>query len=404
MKTYFDYEGQIGSKDVAEAIAFPTGMGPIMGFGSATLTDTSITLHPKSSTENNTPYAKDMDDRLAARQLTLRGDTSMPNFGLVNKTGHIWVSTEGDIKIDNIRGSKGSWNEVLVFAIFQDIQEPISNKPTLVAYWNGSAQSFYEYWKQSIDADYGKSESTLDDNPWAQNSISFTDLQAKAKAAVSWYGTTNTAVLIGIYGTGIDADTNNLENFALVPYGGVFPQSLPFTPAYYYKLKRVLSSLEHFVKYGLEEYSSVKAYIDQVLSGIGGAEVGGVIPVGGIIIWYGSVIPEGWAVCDGNNGTPDLRGKFVMGSDSKYKAGEQGGATEVTLKEANLPEHKHKINFTEQKWGDNANWRPFPYNTMDSAAKKYFDDIYTQPAGRTNPEPVNTLPPYYVLTYIMRVK
>lgn len=41
-------------------------------------------------------------------------------------------------------------------------------------------------------------------------------------------------------------------------------------------------------------------------------------PVGGIIMWSGSVasIPSGWALCDGNNGTPDLRNKFIVGAES----------------------------------------------------------------------------------------
>lgn len=42
---------------------------------------------------------------------------------------------------------------------------------------------------------------------------------------------------------------------------------------------------------------------------------GGGVPVGGIMLWTGnaSTIPEGFQLADGTNGTPDLRGKFVMG-------------------------------------------------------------------------------------------
>ncbi len=40
----------------------------------------------------------------------------------------------------------------------------------------------------------------------------------------------------------------------------------------------------------------------------------GGIPSGGIIMWSGSVasIPQGWALCDGTNGTPDLKDRFVI--------------------------------------------------------------------------------------------
>lgn len=42
---------------------------------------------------------------------------------------------------------------------------------------------------------------------------------------------------------------------------------------------------------------------------------GGITPVGAILLWSGSAstIPDGFQLADGTNGTPDLRGKFVMG-------------------------------------------------------------------------------------------
>ena len=42
------------------------------------------------------------------------------------------------------------------------------------------------------------------------------------------------------------------------------------------------------------------------------------LPAGLILLWSGSQasIPSGWALCDGNNSTPDLRGRFVIGAGS----------------------------------------------------------------------------------------
>ena len=38
----------------------------------------------------------------------------------------------------------------------------------------------------------------------------------------------------------------------------------------------------------------------------------GAVPIGGIIMWRGTTPPSGWQLCDGSNGTPDLRGRFVV--------------------------------------------------------------------------------------------
>jgi len=66
-------------------------------------------------------------------------------------------------------------------------------------------------------------------------------------------------------------------------------------------------------------------------------------PSGGIIMWSGSVasIPSGWALCNGANGTPDLRDRFVVGAGSSYSVGATGGANSVTLTTAQMPSHTH---------------------------------------------------------------
>lgn len=78
-----------------------------------------------------------------------------------------------------------------------------------------------------------------------------------------------------------------------------------------------------------------------ILLGQGG---GGSIPAGLICMWSGSSfnIPSGWALCNGNNNTPDLRDKFVLGA-SNYTVGATGGEKEVTLTVAQIPSHSHDI-------------------------------------------------------------
>ncbi len=52
------------------------------------------------------------------------------------------------------------------------------------------------------------------------------------------------------------------------------------------------------------------------------------IPQGGIILWDKAAIPSGWAICDGNNGTPDLRNSFVPGAGDTYALNSTGGSLE----------------------------------------------------------------------------
>jgi microcystin-dependent protein len=67
----------------------------------------------------------------------------------------------------------------------------------------------------------------------------------------------------------------------------------------------------------------------------------GTIPKGGIIMWSGSSIPTGWSLCNGTNGTPDLRNKFIVGSGTTYSIGASGGSESVTLSVAQMPIHTH---------------------------------------------------------------
>lgn len=72
----------------------------------------------------------------------------------------------------------------------------------------------------------------------------------------------------------------------------------------------------------------------------------GGVPKGIIAMWSGALLdlPSGWALCDGANGTPDLRGRFVVGSEGAYAIGETGGANSVTLTEGQMPSHNHTSN------------------------------------------------------------
>ena len=53
------------------------------------------------------------------------------------------------------------------------------------------------------------------------------------------------------------------------------------------------------------------------------------IPAGAIVMWSGSIgsIPAGYYLCDGQNGTPNLKDRFVVGAGSTYAVGNTGGFT-----------------------------------------------------------------------------
>jgi hypothetical protein len=72
----------------------------------------------------------------------------------------------------------------------------------------------------------------------------------------------------------------------------------------------------------------------------GGAvgEISIFIEPGLIVEWFGlsSGIPDGWALCDGTNDTPNLVDKFIVGAGDTYAVGATGG-----FADAIIPSHTH---------------------------------------------------------------
>jgi len=83
------------------------------------------------------------------------------------------------------------------------------------------------------------------------------------------------------------------------------------------------------------------------------------VPIGAISIWTGpiSTIPEGWIICDGTNGTPDLRVRFPKGvPNDSTDPGLIGGQELVILTETEMPSHRHSFFVPNHEHGgqDNA--------------------------------------------------
>ena len=117
---------------------------------------------------------------------------------------------------------------------------------------------------------------------------------------------------------------------------------------------------------------------------------GAVIPSGLIAIWSGSVgsIPSGWVICNGTNGTPDLRNSFVLGAGDVYSVGQTGGS-----KDAIVVSHTHTV--TGQDGSGSGAVTSFP-----TAAGATGTAVTTSSAGASGTNA--NMPPYYALAFIMK--
>jgi len=156
--------------------------------------------------------------------------------------------------------------------------------------------------------------------------------------------------------------------------------------------------------------------------GVTVTSTGTTIPTGVISLWYGSIgsVPTGWYLCDGANGTPDLRDKFVVGAGSTYAVAATGGATTATLVTNNLPAHTHTATSTVTDPGHlhlsnavglvspNINWSgaggSFYNNTnnTNTATATTGITVTTTNASTGSGTSFSVLNPYYALAYIMK--
>lgn len=135
------------------------------------------------------------------------------------------------------------------------------------------------------------------------------------------------------------------------------------------------------------------------------------LPSGVIVMWSGSIasIPSGWYLCNGSNGTPDLRDRFVVGAGSTYAVAATGGSANATLVShthtANVtdPGHTHTApgKFQLIGGGGSFDWTtdgPTTTNTTNSNTTGISVTNSTEGSSATNAN----LPPYYALAYIMK--
>jgi len=147
------------------------------------------------------------------------------------------------------------------------------------------------------------------------------------------------------------------------------------------------------------------------------------LPKGTIVMWYpmnGSTNPPaGWAICDGKNDTPDLRGRFIVGvgqsnnGETDYKLKGTGGSEKVTLTENQMPIHKHNITGTNDVQvmykdtyaimvqGTDNDGRSVYDRDGNGTKIRLKDNIALENTGGSQPH--ENRPPYYALYYIIKL-
>jgi len=145
----------------------------------------------------------------------------------------------------------------------------------------------------------------------------------------------------------------------------------------------------------------------------------GIGAASGIVTWFdGEVVPDGWVACNGENGTPDLRSRLLVGAGGDYVAGTSGGAASITpegsitvathqLTLDQIPAHGHS--YTDYY---PPNLAFYPYTAYSCRSTYSTADRYTGYKGGNDPHghagstftgtPQENRPPYYALKFIMK--
>lgn len=131
------------------------------------------------------------------------------------------------------------------------------------------------------------------------------------------------------------------------------------------------------------------------------------------------LVDKEWHLCDGTNGTPDLRNRFIYGGDGTNN-GTTGGKASVTLNVSNIPSHGHRIALSKRL---SQNTEPQSIWYLDGGSESgvigtfsdrrvsgtypdgkhgyYIQSEFIEPTGGGQPH--NNMPPYYTLAFIMKL-
>ena len=131
-----------------------------------------------------------------------------------------------------------------------------------------------------------------------------------------------------------------------------------------------------------------------------------------------SAADRGWHLCDGTNGTPDLRGRFILGASASHAFGTTGGEEAHSLTPTENAPHGHTATCSNN--GGHNHTIPLiksstRYNDKGAAYEKgsHSDDSSTTGSGAHvhtitigvsgSGAPHNNMPPFYTLAFIMKL-
>jgi len=136
------------------------------------------------------------------------------------------------------------------------------------------------------------------------------------------------------------------------------------------------------------------------------------LPIGSIIMWYKSTgeIPAGWIICDGNDGTPDLRGRYVVGISGDTDRVPTGNATHSHTNSSVVGGGSHVHDVTGSIGGTVSKVDVSNVGSGPSGISKTHSHIVdldlpssgTHQHTTSNTNPANNDPPYLQLYFIMR--
>ena len=142
--------------------------------------------------------------------------------------------------------------------------------------------------------------------------------------------------------------------------------------------------------------------------------VSNTVPAGLIAIWSGSLgsIPSGWVLCNGQNGTPDLRNSFILGAGSTYAVGSTGGSadaivvshTHTATSTVTDPGHLHSFTAAQFVSGSNLSGGTIAVTPQaNNTASAVTGVTVATTNASTGVSGTNAnLPPYYALAFVMK--